>query len=558
MKQSGGKIRIAAETLALSTWILGLILICAPAARAQSWGEVVLHSFAGTDGAGPEARLIRGSDGNFYGSTRYGGAHNDGTVFKLTPSGRLTTLYSFGSQEGDGSEPYASLIQGSDGNFYGTTELGGANRFYGTVFKLTPSGTLTTLHSFCSVGNPSAWDCTDGADPYSGVIQSPDGNFYGTTDFGGANPKGIPLGPGTVYQLTPSGGLATLYSFCSVHDPGTYNCLDGRCPYAGLIQGSGGNFYGTTNAYGPFNEGGATGTSGGTVYQLTPSGRLTTLYSFCSQGGEACTDGFDPYSGVIQGSDGNFYGTTEGGGANNRGTVFKLTPSGALTTLYSFCSVRDRRRDPCLDGEEPHSGVIQSGNGKFYGTTPQGGANSDRASDIYGGTVYQLTPSGKLTTLYSFCSHGGEACTDGNFYGTTWGGGANSDGTVFEVGASLPTPTPTATPTPTPGHIKVVPKKLTLKAAPNATASASITIENTRTGTVTVDISEPKHDPPFSETGGGCSIPIAPGDDYQVTIKYAPTSSTTSKEKSDSITVTAISNDPRQKKPITVTLKGEK
>src|SRR5208283_4536191 len=293
----------------------------------------------------------------------------------------------------DGAGPEARLIRGSDGNFYGSTRYGGA-RYDGTVFKLTPSGTLTTLHSFCSVGNPSAWDCTDGADPYSGVIQSPDGNFYGTTDFGGANPKGIPIGPGTVYQLTPSGGLATLYSFCSVHDPGTYNCLDGRCPYAGLIQGSGGNFYGTTNAYGPFNEGGATGTSGGTVYQLTPSGRLTTLYSFCSQGGEACTDGFDPYSGVIQGSD-----------------------------------------------------------GKFYGTTPGGGANTDRASDIYGGTVYQLTPSGKLTTLYSFCSHGGEACTDGNFYGTTWGGGANSDGTVFEVGASLPTPTPTATPTPTPGHI---------------------------------------------------------------------------------------------------------
>src|ERR1700722_11186652 len=297
--------------------------------RIASSAESVLHSFAGTHGDNPSAGVIQGSDGNFYGTTQIGGANHGGTVFKLTPSGRLTTLYSFCSKGGaactDGDFPYAGVIQGSDGNFYGATTGGGANDG-GTVFKLTPSGGLTTLYSFCSQA-----DCTDGDFPYAGVIQGSDGNFYGTTNYGGAAPYG---GDGTVFPLPPSGPLTTLYSFCSQAD-----CTDGDFPYAGVIQGSDGNFYGTTNYGGAAPDG-----DGGTVFHLTPSGALTTLYSFCSQAD--CTDGDFPYAGVIQGSDGNFYGTAGGGGPNDGGTVFQLTPSGALTTPYSFCSLAG-----CTDGD---------------------------------------------------------------------------------------------------------------------------------------------------------------------------------------------------------------
>jgi uncharacterized repeat protein (TIGR03803 family) len=576
MKQSGGKIRITAETLAVSTWILGLVLICAPAARAQSWGEVVLHSFDLGDGGLPYAGLIQGIDGNFYGTTEEGGAA--GTVFQLTPSGTLTTLHWF-TGGADGGWPYAGLIQGIDGNFYGTTWGGGSGTYPGgTVFKITPSGTLTTLYSFCSQTILWGGDelvCTDGENPYAGLIQGIDGNFYGTTQYGGTIPPGV---VGTVFKITPSGTLTTLYSFCSAGEFSRGNCLDGAWPVAGLIQGIDGNFYGTTKGGGANDD--------GTVFQLTPSGGLTTLYSFCSQSN--CTDGALPYAGLIQGIDGNFYGTTIEGGPNIiAGTVFKLTPSGTLTTLHSFCS-QSSGGAPCPDGAEPAAGLIQGIDGSFYGTTYWGGANYGPGLPSLGaGTVFKITPSGTLTTLYSFCSEGGTACTDGedpsagliqgsdgNFYGTTYAGGANDWGTVFEVGASLPTPSATATPTstpkptqtpkptktptatPTPGHIKVIPTKLTLKAEPNAAASASITIENTGTGQVTVEISEPKHDPPYSESGGG-SQAIGAGGNHQVTIVYSPTSSTKKKEKSDSITVTAISNDPKQKKPIKVTLKGE-
>jgi uncharacterized repeat protein (TIGR03803 family) len=536
--------------------VTSIALVPTDTARAQSASEVVLHSFDGTDGKGPTAGVIQGVDGNLYGTTEGGGANypfanGAGTAFQLTPSGTLTTLYSFcslgdpGAGEClDGYWPFAGLIQGSDGNFYGTTGDGGANATStngsGTVFKLAvsgtpPSGTLTTLYSFCSQTN-----CTDGEVPNTGVIQDSDGNFYGNTAGGGANGTNA----GTLFKLTPSttpndSTLTILYSFCSVVDPRTGYCLDGEVPVSGLIQGSDGNFYGATNVGGEKND--------GTVFKFTPSGKLSTLHSFCTKHGprKICLDGQDPV-GVVQGSDGNLYGITSLGGAKNDGTAFKLTPSGKLTTLYTFC-----RKAGCAEGKFPGSNLIQGSDGNFYGTTEAGGATNY-------GTVFKITSSGKLTTVYSFCSVGDPAanvCLDGalpwagliqgsngNLYGTTVFGGANGEGTVFEVDM--------------PGHIQVAPTKLTLKAAPNATAAASITIENTGTGPVTVDISEPKHAPPFSVSGSG-SQTIGAGDDYQITITYSPTNSTTRKEKSDSITVKAVSNDPNQKKPIDVKLKGE-
>ncbi|HUI44248.1 MAG TPA: choice-of-anchor tandem repeat GloVer-containing protein [Terriglobia bacterium] len=312
-----------------------------------------------TDGEAPSAPLVQATDGNFYGATYDGGANGDGTVFKITPSGTLTTLYSFCSQPNcaDGALPFAAPVLATDGNLYGTTAYGGANGFYGTgtVFKLTTDGTLTTLYSFCSQSG-----CTDGKEPEAALVQATDGNFYGTTSRGGANG-----GRGTVFKITPSGALTRLYSFCSQS-----GCTDGAFPYTALVQATDGNFYGTTSGNGANH--------GGTVFKITPSGTLTTVYSFCSQSG--CTDGELPEAALVQATDGNFYGTTYDGGANGYGTVFKTTPTGALTTLYSFCS-----QSNCADGDYPFAALVQATDGSFYGTTYGGGANGEY------GTVFSVS-----------------------------------------------------------------------------------------------------------------------------------------------------------------------
>ena len=205
-----------------------------------------LYSFDGSDGYYPVAGLVQATDGNFYGTTEYGGAYGGGTVFKITPSGTLTTLYSFCAQSGctDGEYPVAGLVQATDGNFYGTTEYGGAYGG-GTVFKITPSGTLTTLYSFCAQSG-----CTDGEYPVAGLVQATDGNFYGTTEYGGANSSGSGVNAGTVFKITPSGTLTTLYNFCSQS-----NCTDGYFPCAGLVQATNGYLYGTTYSGGANNKG---------------------------------------------------------------------------------------------------------------------------------------------------------------------------------------------------------------------------------------------------------------------------------------------------------------
>jgi uncharacterized repeat protein (TIGR03803 family) len=357
-----------------------------------------LGNFDGTGGSGPNTALVQGADGNFYGTTLLGGTNcprfGCGTVFKATPSGTLTALHSFGGTDGS----YATgLVQGTDGNFYGTTANGGANNNCtngcGTVFKITRSGTLATLHSF---------DGTDGSGSYSGLIQGTDGNFYGITYYGGAN-NNCTDGCGTVFKITPAGALTTLHRF---------NGTDGSGPQAGLVQGTDGNFYGTT-FYG--------GTQSiGTVFKITANGRLTTLHSFDG------TDGACPYSGLVQGTDGNFYGTTEVGGTTNNGTFFKITAQGALTSLHSFDNG---------DGASP-AGLVRGTDGNFYGTTQSGGMDF--------GTVFKITPSGTLTTLHSFDSTDGEdpqsapvQATSGIFYGTTYSGGADGSGTVFGLSVGL-------------------------------------------------------------------------------------------------------------------------
>ncbi len=402
-----------------------VFLLCAATAIAlpAQITFTTLHSFDKTDGYGPNG-LVQATDGNFYGTTEEGGASDAcyqqcGTVFKITPSGTLTTLYSFCSQGGctDGDSPVAGLIQGTDGNFYGTTAYGGANSpDAGTIFKITPTGTLTTLYSFCSQSG-----CTDGYGPLGALVQATDGNFYGTTYGGGAN------GVGTVFKITPSGTLTTLYSFRFCYEGG---CTDGDSPYAALVQATDGNFYGTTDAGGANAQ-----INAGTVFKITPSGALTTLYSFCSQSG--CTDGRAPYKALVQATDGNFYGTTYEGGANNpgiAGTVFKITPSGALTTLYSFCS-----QSGCTDGRGPYAALVQATDGNFYGTTVYGGANGN--GTVFKITPSgALTTLYSFCSQHEsgFCTDGSGPvgalvqATNGNFYGTTHDGGANGYGTVFE------------------------------------------------------------------------------------------------------------------------------
>jgi uncharacterized repeat protein (TIGR03803 family) len=391
-----------------------LFLLCAAtaiASPAQTFTTLV--SFDRTDGAAPQfGPLVQGRDGNFYGTTSADGANatNVGTVFKITPSGTLTTLYNFCAQTNctDGANPYAGLVLGTDGNFYGTTYAGGANGTnVGTVFKITPSGTLTTLHSF---------DYTDGANPYAGLVQATDGNFYGTTSGGGAN------GLGTVFKITPGGTLRTLYSFAFG--------ADGYSPEAGLVQATDGNFYGTTFY-------GGNGGGNGTVFKITPGGTVTALHGF---GG---FDGDSPAAGLVQATNGNFYGTTSYAGANclnefECGTVFKITPSGTLTTLYTFCSQTN-----CTDGYNPLAALVQATDGNFYGTTAYGGDPTCFAP--YGcGTVFKITPTDTLTTPHSFNGTDGSApiaglmqATNGNLYGTTSGGGANGVGTVFTLSVGL-------------------------------------------------------------------------------------------------------------------------
>jgi uncharacterized repeat protein (TIGR03803 family) len=382
------------------------------AASAQSF--VTLYSF---NGSSPVSSLVQAANGDLYGTTSSSSytclSVACGTIFKVSPSGTFTTVYSFCMESGcpDGALPNAGLVQATNGELYGTTSQGGAYGG-GTAFKLTLSGNLTTLYSFCSQSG-----CVDGEDSSSPLIQAGNGDFYGTTFRGGVG------GEGTVFKITPSGNLTTLYSFCSQIQNGV--CTDGSNP-SGLVQATNGELYGTTDLGGLAN---CSPEGCGTIFKITPSGTFTTLYSFCSQPqGFACLDGNTPYAGLVQATNGELYGTTNRGGANGTGTVFKVTATGALTTLYSFCAYTG-----CPEGSYPMAGLLQAPDGDLYGT----------AYD----TIFKITLSGVLTTLYTFCLQadcpdgdgpaGLVQYTNGSLYGTTLAGGANNYGTAFRLSVGL-------------------------------------------------------------------------------------------------------------------------
>ncbi|MGH9497535.1 MAG: choice-of-anchor tandem repeat GloVer-containing protein [Terriglobales bacterium] len=407
---------------ALKTVFAAFLVCAATGARAQIF--TTLASFDGTDGSFPESiSLVQGHDGNLYGTTSSGGVYQDGSnfggvVFKLTSGGAIAGLYSFCAQQNcsDGENPWAGLVLATDGSFYGTTVNGGIHND-GTLFKIGPGGRLTTLYGFCTQAN-----CTDGEAPFAPLIQAANGAFYGTTTRGGSSRS-----DGTVFKISSAGVFTTLH---------TFNVTDGSNPFAGLLEADNGNFYGATAHGGDAScnpPGGC-----GTIFKITASGTLTTLHRF------ELSDGAIP-SRVIQASDGSFYGTTQIGGSptcpSGCGTVFKITSSGHLKSIFSFCS-----QPSCSDGYAPVAGVIQATDGNLYGATEFGGVNCLPQGC---GTVFRITPDGTLTTLQDFDNVDGAGpygsllqATNGILYGVTSTGGENTCGfslcgTIFSLDLGL-------------------------------------------------------------------------------------------------------------------------
>ena len=289
---------------------------------AQGQEQIVYFFTGAADGGEPNGSLLQASSGSFYGTARYGGASGAacgnagcGVVFQLTPAGSEQALYAFGAAASDGTLP-TSLMLASDGNLYGTTQLGGVSND-GTVFRLTLAGVETVLHSF---GGEA-----DGIGPAAALVEGSNAMLYGTTPFGGASAGSSPSctnGCGTVYQISLAGVESVLHAFAGA-------AADGANPYAALLLGADGNFYGTTSAGGD----GSCSAGCGTLFQVTPAGAETLVYSFGS-----AAQGSDPTAGVLQGSNGDLYGVAASGGAASAGTVFDITTQGMESVLYAFGS----------------------------------------------------------------------------------------------------------------------------------------------------------------------------------------------------------------------------
>jgi len=501
---------------ALRTALLAFGFCVAAAIIAHGQALAPIVTFNGTNGSEPRAGMIQGSDGNFYGTTSLGGANNGGTVFRMTPAGTLTTLYNFCSQANctDGSSPRA-IIQANDGNFYGVTASGGnrTNCFpgivpagCGTVFEVTASGTFSTIYAFCAQSG-----CPDGEFPAS-LIQATDGNLYGVTGgFDCSNPPSN-ANCGSVFKMTLGGSLSNFHIF---------NGHDGQEP-VGLIQASDGNFYGTTMFGGtPWTP---SLDPAGTVFEITSGGSFMTLYSFCQQ--RRCFDGWAPNAGVMQAADGNFYGTTPAGGSHGRGTIFEITPAGTYTVLYSFF----------VPNGAPSMGLIQATDGNFYGTTGAYGTSS--------GIVFEFTPAGTWTSLDSFTQSNGAypnsliQGADGKFYGTTlYTQPTNSvGGTVFNFGYPTATPSKSALTFVTPQALN--------------TTSPAQTVTMTSSGTRLLTFSSVAVSGNFAISSDTCTgATLAAGKICRVSVTFTPA---TLGPQSGTLTFT----DNALNNPQTVTLSG--
>jgi uncharacterized repeat protein (TIGR03803 family) len=327
--------------------------------------------------------MAQGRDGNLYGITTTGGANNVGSIFKITPAGALTQLFSFDTTHG--STPVGGLVLGPDGSLYGTTEEGGAHGF-GNIFKINSTGALTVLYDFS--GNST----TDGGFPVATLIVGPDAQLYGTSH------------PGIVFKISASGVFTRIATIPSES-------------FGPLLLATNGSYYGVTEFAG-------TNTLG-TIYKVTGN-TSTTLYNFDGPHGDF------PIGGLVQGADGNIYGTTSAGGSANDGVIFRITPTGSYTVVFNFDHVNQ------LDlGYQAYAGLIAGSDGNLYGATVWGGINGD-------GVIFEITTSGAYSVLYNFDTlHGTGAYatpmqhTSGEFFGLTKRGGAAGDGVVYGLGASL-------------------------------------------------------------------------------------------------------------------------
>lgn len=375
-----------------------LALACFAALTAFPQDFNLLVSFDNHNGAKPNIGLIQGLDGNYYGTTEGGngftGGWGYGTIYQLTPGGTVTNLHRFTPADPHGAVPLAGLAQDINGDFYGTTCASYCDGVtgYGTIFRMAPNGRITTLHAF---------DPTDGAVPNSLLVRGIDGSFYGTTSEGGAD------NAGTIFRITPDGTFSSLYSFTGASDGGGPE---------GLTLGPDGDFYGTTYYGGASAE-------AGTVFKIAPGGEFTSLYHFNK------TSGTGTYSALTLGRDGDLYGMTYIGGQGGFGTIFKITPRGALTILHSFNG---------SNGSFPVGALVAGSDGNLYGTTLEGA--------IGYGNIFRITPGGVFTSLFTFSEpnqqgdqpHGGMLQgTDGDFYGTTWYGGVDNMGVVFRLSAGI-------------------------------------------------------------------------------------------------------------------------
>jgi uncharacterized repeat protein (TIGR03803 family) len=417
----------AIHIIAALALTLALAGIAVPA-QAQIFRS--LHSFGGGEGDPPDGSypngLAQGTNGYLYGTTLQGGNGGGGdyygTVFKISTSGTETILDNFNTGSNPCCGNNAALALATNGDFYGTVS-GNTN----AVYKVTPSGALNLVgdSGLCNTADPPV--CGQGPD--ATLVQASNGDLYGTTEIGGAYAQGV------IFKMTLGGTFTILHSFCETENSEGY-CLDGNGPYSALVQGANGNLYGVTHVGGAYGA--------GTIFQITEAGKFSTLYTFCAVSG--CTDGANPYAALVQGTDGNLYGTTGEDGNCSAfgcgGTFFTITPRGALTTLYTFCSLAD-----CADGAYPMALMLAT-DGNFYGMTGSGG------TDNYG-TIFQITPSGSLTTEHTFDGTDGIVTEDfqpgpwliqdtsGTFYGVTQEGGANyptcatCNGTVFSLSMGL-------------------------------------------------------------------------------------------------------------------------
>jgi len=382
---------------------------------------VTLHFFAGapTDGSTPYSPVIRDVTGNLHGTTYWGGASNNGAIYKTVPSSKNTTILYSLNGGADGAGPYSGLIQDADGNFYGTT-VGGGQYGLGVLFLWNVKiGKETILGSFTSD--------TSGAYPYGGLVIDSAGNIYGTASYGGKGTCTLNgnKGCGTVFEVTPSNGSFTrkiLYNFTGQKVSG-----DGAVPMGTLVVDPQGNLYGTTSLGGLHNF--------GTVFKIDTSGKETVIHNF-----GAGTDGKYPMAGLIRDQAGNLYGTTYYGGIHTMGAVFKIDTAGAESVVYSFA--------PGADGQNPAASLLRDGSGNLYGTTQYGGDLSCTILPNFGcGTVFKVDANGAETILHKFTANGDGAFPtsaliangQGSVFGTTTADGSNSMatfGTVFEISTS--------------------------------------------------------------------------------------------------------------------------